>query len=278
MVDQSDDEVRSDSQHSNGDPEEKPKKPHSLLWHCRKLVGLHELPEDVGDWLNAALALVVVLASLAAIGTGLGAVLRLLLGWGWPGGIAVGCAVLLAALVAVYWSLSRRWATASQREEKVKRYWWVVLCFVAVGVVSWAVVGGSDLLSSWMATPTPVASLVPPTAPPVSPTPSPPDVRIRYVEYDPEGPDREGEFVLIENLGGSAQDVTGWTLEDEAHHSYRFRPFSLEAGAGVRVWTGEGDDSQTDLYWGCGQGIWTNEGDTAYLRDDQGRLIDEYSY
>jgi hypothetical protein len=256
-------------------------KPHSLWWHCRRLVGLHEPPEDVGDWLNAALAVVVGLASLIAIGAGLGSLIRLLLGWGWPAAVAAGCGLLLVVLLVVYCYLSRRWATEDAREERVGQCWWIVLCFVAVGVVSWAVVGGSDLLAPWTTPPTPTASPVPPTVrplPTVTATPAPPDVRISYVEYDPQGPDHEGEYVLIENLGDDAQDMAGWTLEDEAHHTYRFSPFTLEPGAGVKVWTGAGEDSPTDLYWGCKQGMWTNDGDVAYLKDNRGGLVDEYSY
>jgi hypothetical protein len=63
-------------------------------------------------------------------------------------------------------------------------------------------------------------------------------------------------------LGSSSADMTGWTLSDEANHTY----------------TLSGTDTATDLYWESGSTIWNNTGDTAYLRDDQGTLIDTYAY
>ena len=39
-----------------------------------------------------------------------------------------------------------------------------------------------------------------------------------------------------------------------------------------------GTDTVTDLYWGSGSAIWNNAGDTAWLRDEQGSLVDSYSY
>ena len=88
----------------------------------------------------------------------------------------------------------------------------------------------------------------------------------------------EGEYVRIENLGGSAAQMTGWTLSDAAAHTFTFPAFTLDAGATVNVWTKSGTDTATDLYWGSGAAIWNNTGDTAYLRDDQGSLVDTHSY
>jgi hypothetical protein len=72
--------------------------------------------------------------------------------------------------------------------------------------------------------------------------------------------------------------MTGWTLSDAAAHIFTFPAFTLEARATVNVWTKGGTDTSTDSYWGSGAAIWNNTGDTAYLRDDQGSLVDTYSY
>jgi phosphatidylserine/phosphatidylglycerophosphate/cardiolipin synthase-like enzyme len=102
------------------------------------------------------------------------------------------------------------------------------------------------------------------------------DVRIEEIIYDPAG-DPVDEYVRIQNHAG-AVEMTGWTLRDEANHVYTFPSFTLAAGASVRVWTGSGVDSTTDLYWGSGSAIWNNTGDTAYLDDDLGNPVDTYDY
>lgn len=109
-------------------------------------------------------------------------------------------------------------------------------------------------------------------------TPQQPDIEITHIEYNPPEDDVEGEYVRIENSGGAAADMTGWTLRDEASHVYTFPTFTLGSGASVRVWTKSGTDGAVDLYWGSGSAIWNNTGDTAYLRDDQGNPIDSYGY
>jgi phosphatidylserine/phosphatidylglycerophosphate/cardiolipin synthase-like enzyme len=105
-----------------------------------------------------------------------------------------------------------------------------------------------------------------------------PDVRITYIEYNPPGDDVAGEYVVIQNQGGLSQVMTGWTLSDEAGHTYTFPTFTLQSGATVRVWTKSGSDTSIDLYWGRGAAVWTNTGDCAYLQDSVGTLIDTYCY
>lgn len=72
----------------------------------------------------------------------------------------------------------------------------------------------------------------------------------------------------------------GWVLKDEsATHRYNFPSgFALGVGAEVRVFTGCGSDSATELYW-CNSGaVWNNSGDTAFLLDKNGNIHDEYPY
>jgi endonuclease YncB( thermonuclease family) len=81
------------------------------------------------------------------------------------------------------------------------------------------------------------------------------------------------EYVDVTNDGSSKLDMSGWTLEDEAGYTYTFPDsFTLDAGATVRVHTGDGTDTSTDLYWGRGSGVWNDDGDTAYVYDDNTRL------
>ncbi|NJE06186.1 lamin tail domain-containing protein [Thermococcus sp. M36] len=106
-----------------------------------------------------------------------------------------------------------------------------------------------------------------------------PKVVISYVDYNPPGSDVSGEYVLITNEGSADVDMGGWKLMDESNHVYTFPAgFILKAGASVKVHTGEGTDTETDLYWGRKQAVWNNDGDTAYLYDAEGNLVDSCSW
>ncbi|MBP8002988.1 MAG: lamin tail domain-containing protein [Chloroflexi bacterium] len=106
----------------------------------------------------------------------------------------------------------------------------------------------------------------------------PANVQIVYIEYDPPGPDEDGEYVRFDNLGGSNATLTGWTLRDDANHVFTFPSFTLAVGASVRVWTGSGSNNNANLYWGSGAAIWNNAGDTATLRNSGGQVIDVCTY
>lgn len=102
---------------------------------------------------------------------------------------------------------------------------------------------------------------------------------ISEVQFDAPDDDRKkenlnGEWVDIRNTGTQAQELTAWTLTDEAGHTYRFpTAFTLEVGESVRIHSGSGEDTGHDLYWGSGRAIWNNDGDTATLKDATGSII-----
>ena len=106
----------------------------------------------------------------------------------------------------------------------------------------------------------------------------PATVRITHIEYDPEGRDLDSEYVRIKNLGSVPATLTNWTLSDLSGHTFVFPRFTLDQSASVRVWTKEGIDTTTDLYWGRRAAVWTNIGDRAYLRDSAGELVYVYTY
>jgi hypothetical protein len=126
-------------------------------------------------------------------------------------------------------------------------------------------------------TPTATATPLPPTATPTS-SPTPADVRITLIVYNPDGDDLLGEYVRLQNFGGTTAVLTGWTLSDNDAHIYDFPGgFSLAPGAAVLVWVKSGTNDTTNLYWGSAQAYWNNTGDTAFLRNG-GTLIDSCSY
>ncbi|WP_018128846.1 DUF4350 domain-containing protein [Haladaptatus paucihalophilus] len=109
------------------------------------------------------------------------------------------------------------------------------------------------------------------------------DLSIAQIHEDAAGNDNNNlndEYVVFENPGTGSIDLSGWTVEDEAAHTYAFPSgFTLDAGAQVTLHTGTGSDTSSDLYWGnTGTAIWNNGGDTVSVYDDSGALYTSESY
>lgn len=104
------------------------------------------------------------------------------------------------------------------------------------------------------------------------------DVRVTFVDYSGPGHDVEREYVKIQNFSSSEVDMGNWTLRDVANHVFRFPHYILKPYRSVRVWTGRGENTETDLYWGSGMAIWNNAGDVAQLYDRRDRQVDAYVY
>lgn len=109
-------------------------------------------------------------------------------------------------------------------------------------------------------------------------------IQFRKIQYDPSGSDvrtnyqLNREYVTITNTGTTTRTLTGWTVRDLADHVYTFPSFKLGAGKSVRLHTGKGTNSSTDLYWGKGWYVWNNTGDKATSRDNSGALKDTCSW
>lgn len=107
-------------------------------------------------------------------------------------------------------------------------------------------------------------------------------LRIQKIYYDAPGADAQnpnGEWLEIVNDGDRAADLTGFTLKDEANHIYTFPGVTLASGRLLKVYSGQGTDGNSALYWGLsGDAVWNNDGDTAFFRDAEGRLVDVYGY
>ena len=115
------------------------------------------------------------------------------------------------------------------------------------------------------------------------PEPSGPNVLISHIQYDPPGTDRGdnlvNEWVELTNRGDQAADLTGWWLEDEAGHRFEFPVgFALAHEASVKIRTGSGTDTATDLYWGRGTAVWNNDGDASTLYRSDGSVAAAEAY
>lgn len=129
--------------------------------------------------------------------------------------------------------------------------------------------------------PTPTETSVPPTPTnTATPTIAPCDyVCITYIENNPVNEDDlETEYVVIENFTDQPVDMTDWLLSDSDHWYYSFDFFTLQPGESVRLWTKDGLDTQTDIYWGLQWPVWNLDHDCATLFDQYNQFIDEYCY
>ena len=110
------------------------------------------------------------------------------------------------------------------------------------------------------------------------------DVLISAIRYNSQGYDDRSneslndEFIEIENDCRERIDLTNWTLHHHTSFIYRFESFALEPGECVRIHSGQGEDTLTDLYMGKGNYVWNNRRDEATLRDAHGAIEDFCEY
>jgi LysM repeat protein len=123
----------------------------------------------------------------------------------------------------------------------------------------------------------PPDTATPPATPTVTPTPLPvtppatePEVSIREIV---DAGNLEEEAVFIFN-GGRSVLMEGWTLSDAQDNTYTFPNLFLGTGGSVRVHTGAGLNSATDLFWNLDAPVWGEPGEVATLRDESGLAID----
>lgn len=88
--------------------------------------------------------------------------------------------------------------------------------------------------------------------------------------------DLENERVIIEHVGSEDILLTGWRLRDESGAEYRFPALVLHPGAEVSVFSRQGDDSASSLYWDRQVSIWKT-GERASLIDPSGRTQATYT-
>ncbi|MET9058275.1 MULTISPECIES: lamin tail domain-containing protein [Streptomyces] len=114
--------------------------------------------------------------------------------------------------------------------------------------------------------------------------PNRPVVKISAVQYDAPGRnDRSArslnqEWVELTNTTRQTVNLNGWKLSDRDGDTYTFRNYRLAPRATVRVHTGVGRDTRTDVFQDRRREVWDNRSDTATLRTDRGRFVDSASW
>lgn len=76
----------------------------------------------------------------------------------------------------------------------------------------------------------------------------------------------QGEWVKVTNTGTTDVNMEGWKIVEEANkYTYVFPFYILKAKSSVILYTGEGKNTESALYWGRSADAWTDGGDAATL-------------
>ena len=101
--------------------------------------------------------------------------------------------------------------------------------------------------------------------------------------FDPTGNDNanlNAEWIRIRNTCSNARSFTGWRVTDfRSQNVYRFEDgFRLPAGGSVTLFSGEGNDTASRLYWGESREVWNNtDTEKAFLRNANGVAVSIWS-
>ncbi|MEZ5408098.1 MAG: lamin tail domain-containing protein [Acidimicrobiales bacterium] len=102
-------------------------------------------------------------------------------------------------------------------------------------------------------------------------------VEVGDVQPDPKGRDEEhlnDEWIEIVNRAGAPLDLTGWSVADETtSNRFELPAQSLAPGATLRIHTGSGADTATDVYLDQRDPVWSNSGETVLVADPAGVVV-----
>jgi micrococcal nuclease len=100
--------------------------------------------------------------------------------------------------------------------------------------------------------------------------------------YNAEGNDNENlndEYVILQNIGYTPLNMTGWTIKDEGSNIFTFPEYILPTDGDVMLHTGSGSNTENEIFWSKKGAVWNNKADAMYLRDEEEKLVlySEYS-
>jgi competence protein ComEC len=100
------------------------------------------------------------------------------------------------------------------------------------------------------------------------------------VEHDPPGNDTldlNAEYIVFRVL--AAGNLGGYAVEDESSKRFDLPSRVHQKGQTIRLHSGRGTKTVSDLYWGVsGSAIWNNGGDTVKVLGPQGRIVANVAY
>lgn len=88
--------------------------------------------------------------------------------------------------------------------------------------------------------------------------------------------DLQNERVTIEHIGSQELALAGWRLRDGNGIEFRFPALVLHPGGQVSIYTRDGDDTATELYWDRKVALW-ERGEELRLLDASGNVQASYT-
>jgi hypothetical protein len=76
------------------------------------------------------------------------------------------------------------------------------------------------------------------------------------------------ESITLQNNDAESIQLTGWTIKNNLGSAYTFPVLTLYPGGIVRLHSGPGTDTASDLYWGLAATVWKS-GELVALSDTQ---------
>ena len=88
--------------------------------------------------------------------------------------------------------------------------------------------------------------------------------------------DLQSERITIQHVGDQNVTLAGWRLQDANGIEFRFPALVLHPGAQVAIYSRQGDDTVTELYWDRQVPVWS-PGELVSLLDAAGALQARYT-
>ncbi|WP_207592829.1 MBL fold metallo-hydrolase [Halomontanus rarus] len=109
---------------------------------------------------------------------------------------------------------------------------------------------------------------------------------LAVVDLTVDGVTPDEESIVLENTADEPVDLSGFALRDRdggqvdgGLSPFRFPSgFVLEPGESVTVTTGQGDATDSELYWGYNVNVWRDDGDVVRLVGPDGQPVLEHAY
>lgn len=124
-------------------------------------------------------------------------------------------------------------------------------------------------------TETPVPTRKVPTPYPTGTEPAGGRIKVEIARVVSAG-DVASEALEVINRGTAVARLDGWTIVNtRTDETFTFPPLNLFPQGAVTVYSGAGEDTAIDLYWGLDEAVWQS-GDMLELYDNLEQLQDEY--
>lgn len=108
------------------------------------------------------------------------------------------------------------------------------------------------------------------------------DFVVDEIQNNPPGRDVKHlneEYVTFKNAGTTPLDISGWTVQNESGDRFSFPDrTTVKSGRHITLYSGPGQATATEFYWGSDRAMWRNEGDTVLVADETGRVRLRESY